>query len=137
MDNNMIVTNLIQKGGAVMWPLLALALISFIIITDKITLALIKKFSKQKQNLPFTNGLRLLELIGQIAPVLGFLGTVTGIMAAFKGMSQETNVSLQAVSGGMYEALYTTALGLIISIVDYIAVQICKWSNKQDEDKSC
>lgn len=118
-----------------MWPLLALALISFIIITDKITVALIKKFSKQKQELENTNGLRLLELIGQISPVLGFLGTVTGIMAAFKGMSQETTVSLQAVSGGMYEALYTTALGLIISIVDYITVQICRWSNKQDEDK--
>ena len=131
----MIITKLIQKGGVVMWPLLALALISFIIITDKITVALIKKFSKQKQELENTNGLRLLELIGQISPVLGFLGTVTGIMAAFKGMSQETTVSLQAVSGGMYEALYTTALGLIISIVDYITVQICRWSNKQDEDK--
>lgn len=132
----MILKTLIQKGGAVMWPLIVLAFVSVIIITDRIAVLFILRFSKTDKKPNPLCCIKLLELIAQIAPVLGFLGTVTGIMAAFKGMSLSSTVTLQTVSGGMYEALFTTAAGLIISLIDAVAAQICRWSAEKNGTQS-
>ena len=131
----MIISTLIEKGGAVMWPLLVLAFISFILIADRIAVFFLK-ISKKNSNLNILRNVKLLELIAQISPVLGFLGTVTGIMASFKGMSVASSVTLQTVSAGMYEALFTTATGLVISLVDAVAAQLCRWSSEKDDQKS-
>lgn len=131
MENSMII-NLINKGGAVMWPLLVLSLLSFLIITDRIVVLIYIKFSKKQYSLKPLKFVRLLELIGQIAPALGFLGTVFGIMESFKGISLSSLVSIQDVSQGMYQALYTTAAGLVISIVNFTAVQIFRWSTNEN-----
>lgn len=132
----MILRTLIEKGGAVMWPLIVLAFISVIIIADRIAVFFITVFSKSGKKPNMLCCVRLLELIAQIAPVLGFLGTVTGIMAAFKGMSLSSSVTLQTVSGGMYEALFTTAAGLIISLTDAVAAQLCRWGADKNDTKS-
>lgn len=132
----MILRTLIEKGGAVMWPLIVLAFISVIIIADRIAVFFITKFSKSVEKPNMLCCVKLLELIAQISPVLGFLGTVTGIMAAFKGMSLSSSVTLQTVSGGMYEALFTTAAGLIISLTDAVAAQLCRWGADKNDTKS-
>ena len=119
-----------------MWPLLGLAFISVLIIADRITVFFIILFSKNGKKPNPMRCIKLLELIAQIAPVLGFLGTVTGIMAAFKGMSLSSEVTLQTVSGGMYEALFTTAAGLIVSLVDSVAAQLCRWSAEKYDEQS-
>ncbi len=131
----MILSTLIQKGGAVMWPLVVLAFLSVLIITDRIAVFFIIRFSKSSEKPDPLCCVKLLELIAQIAPVLGFLGTVTGIMAAFKEMSLSSSVTLQTVSGGMYEALFTTATGLIISLLDSVAAQLCKWSAEKNDSQ--
>jgi biopolymer transport protein ExbB len=56
-----------------------------------------------------------------ISPVLGFLGTVTGMINAFKAVSNAATVQLQVVASGLYEALYTTAFGLIIAVITTLA----------------
>lgn len=56
--------------------------------------------------------LTYLDLIASISPILGFLGTVTGMIAAFKAISEANTVQLQVVAAGLYEALFTTAFGL-------------------------
>ena len=131
----MIISMLIEKGGAVMWPLLLLAFISFLLIADRIAVFFLK-ISKKNSNLNILRNVKLLELIAQISPVLGFLGTVTGIMASFKGMSVASSVTLQTVSAGMYEALFTTATGLVISLTDAVAAQLCRWSSEKNDKES-
>jgi biopolymer transport protein ExbB len=60
---------------------------------------------------------RLLELIGLIAPLLGLLGTIIGMIAAFQGLqSAGSRVDPAVLAGGIWEALLTTALGLVVAI---------------------
>jgi biopolymer transport protein ExbB len=62
--------------------------------------------------------LALLGTIAGAAPMLGFLGTVLGMIQAFMAMAQETNqISPKLLSGGIYEAMITTAAGLVVGIV--------------------
>jgi len=61
--------------------------------------------------------LTLLVSIAGLAPNLGFLGTVLGMIQAFMAMSKATmHVTTQLLSGGIYEAMVTTAAGLIVGI---------------------
>lgn len=62
-------------------------------------------------------GLWLINFISAIAPSLGLLGTVTGLIGAFKAMANAgAQVNIQDLSGGIWEAMLTTAFGMIISI---------------------
>lgn len=65
--------------------------------------------------------LSTLASIAGAAPMLGFLGTVTGMILAFFTMAQEQNVSPQSLAGGIYQALITTAAGLVVGIFAFIA----------------
>jgi biopolymer transport protein ExbB len=60
--------------------------------------------------------LGVLSFIAGSAPLLGMLGTVTGMISAFAGMAVG-GVSNETVSAGISEALITTAAGLIISLI--------------------
>lgn len=60
----------------------------------------------------------LLASIAGIAPMLGFLGTVTGMIEAFQQIqSLQGNVNPSVLAGGIWEALLTTAAGLVVGIV--------------------
>ena len=61
-------------------------------------------------------GVSALATIGSTAPFVGLLGTVVGIINAFKGISSEKSTGLGAVAGGISEALVTTAIGLFVAI---------------------
>ncbi|WP_120632223.1 MotA/TolQ/ExbB proton channel family protein [Ruegeria sp. EL01] len=62
-------------------------------------------------------GLRALELIATIAPLLGLLGTVLGMIAAFQALQQAGNRADPALlAGGIWEALLTTAAGMAVAI---------------------
>lgn len=61
-------------------------------------------------------GLWFLNFISSVAPSIGLLGTVTGLISAFSKMAASTAVNIQDLSGGIWEAMLTTAFGMIISI---------------------
>lgn len=66
---------------------------------------------------PFEPPLKLMEVIAALAPLLGLLGTVLGMMTAFQVMAATAGQADPAqLSGGIYEALSTTAAGLIVAI---------------------
>ena len=67
--------------------------------------------------------MNLLTMIAAVAPLLGMTGTVTGMIASFQSMSQ-SGMDAAAVSGGISEALVTTAAGLIVAIPAVIAYNI-------------
>ena len=65
--------------------------------------------------------LSILATISGVAPMLGFLGTVLGMVKVFQNMSKEASFQIGSLSGGIMEAMITTVGGLIVGIVAYIA----------------
>jgi len=63
--------------------------------------------------------LSTLASIAGAAPMIGFFGTVTGMIQAFFKMASEQNVTPDVLAGGIYQALITTAFGLFIGIVAF------------------
>jgi biopolymer transport protein ExbB len=70
------------------------------------------------------NGFNFLTALGSLSPLTGFLGTVSGMIGAFKSIAEATEVNAQIVANGIYEALITTVFGLIIAIIAMIAHSI-------------
>ena len=68
-------------------------------------------------------GLRPLEVIGTVAPLLGLLGTVLGMIAAFRALQAAGPGADPAVlAGGIWEALLTTAAGMAVAIPATVAL---------------
>lgn len=70
------------------------------------------------------NGFDWLSAISSLAPLTGFLGTVSGMIGAFKSIANAQDVNVQLVASGIYEALVTTVFGLIIAIVSLVAYNL-------------
>jgi biopolymer transport protein TolQ len=64
----------------------------------------------------YEQGLSTLASIASIAPYVGLLGTVWGIIHAFSGLAQMEQATLAAVAPGISEALVATAIGLFVAI---------------------
>ncbi len=83
-------------------------------------------FAKADRRFPFA-----FIIIG-VAPLLGLLGTVSGMFTTFFGMSSATGETpIDIISGGISEALITTQTGLIIGVPTYI---ICAWLKSRHRD---
>ncbi|HEX7025688.1 MAG TPA: MotA/TolQ/ExbB proton channel family protein, partial [Gammaproteobacteria bacterium] len=68
-------------------------------------------------------GLRVIEVIASLSPLLGLLGTVLGMIAAFQQLEAAgSQVNPAVLSGGIWEALLTTAAGLVVAIPAIIAL---------------
>ena len=71
--------------------------------------------TRLERNLP------ILVTIAQVAPLIGFLGTVTGMIKIFMIIEKTQLASPGQLAGGVWEALLTTAGGLIVAIPSYVA----------------
>lgn len=70
-------------------------------------------------------GVALIGMISGAAPMLGFLGTVSGMIRAFYDMSMAgNNIDIELLSAGIYEAMVTTVGGLFVGILAYIFYNI-------------
>lgn len=84
-------------------------------------------------------GLSILDTLVTLSPMLGILGTVTGIIASFELLGTSSiGTDPQAISGGIAEALITTAAGLVVSmsaLVPYnmFRTQIARWARKLEQ----
>ena len=79
-----------------------------------------------------------ISLFIAIAPMLGFMGTVIGMIAAFDQIRMAGNVSAQLVAGGIQIALITTVTGLIIAVIlqifyNYILSKIDSLVNSMED----
>lgn len=68
--------------------------------------------------------LSTLASIAGAAPMIGFFGTVTGMIMAFYEMSTAQNITPDVLAGGIYQALITTAFGLFIGILAFVGYNI-------------
>jgi biopolymer transport protein ExbB len=81
-------------------------------------------------------GLRVLEVISAIAPLLGLLGTVFGMIGAFQALETAgSQVDPSILSGGIWEALLTTAAGLTVAIPTLAAFHWADRSIEQCREK--
>ncbi len=68
--------------------------------------------------------LSVLSLIGRIGPILGFVGTIAGVIKIFYDISLTDNISIGVISTGLYQKMITSATGLTIGLTAFIAYYI-------------
>ena len=83
-------------------------------------------------------GLSWISLFIALAPMLGFMGTVIGMISAFDNIAAENNISPAIVAGGIKVALITTVSGLIVAIIlqifyNYILAKIDSIVNNMED----
>jgi len=105
------IAEIFTKGGPVMWPILALSVLGLAI--------LIWKAFEFRAGRRTAKGLTLVSTIITAEPMLGILGTVTGIMQTFGALNGADGAAANplAATAGIGEALITTAAGLVASLL--------------------
>jgi len=68
--------------------------------------------------------INVLGIIAGIAPMLGFVGTIIGVITIFHEVSLKGVIEIGTVSGGLYTKMVTSASGLIIGIIAYVGYHI-------------
>lgn len=68
--------------------------------------------------------LSVLSLIGRIGPILGFVGTIAGVIKIFYDISLTDNISIGVISTGLYQKMITSASGLTIGLTAFIGYYI-------------
>lgn len=63
--------------------------------------------------------LGILGIIAGVAPMLGFIGTISGVIKIFYKISLEDNISIGIISGGLYEKMITSGAGLVVGVLAY------------------
>ncbi|TDO24975.1 MotA/TolQ/ExbB proton channel family protein [Pedobacter duraquae] len=66
----------------------------------------------------------ILGIIAGIAPMLGFVGTIVGVITIFHDVSIKGAIEIGTISGGLYTKMITSATGLIVGIIAYILYHI-------------
>jgi len=69
-------------------------------------------------------GLGHLGLISGIAPILGFIGTISGVIKIFHTISNTGNLNIQTISGGLYEKMISSGAGLVVGVIAYCAYHL-------------
>lgn len=96
---------------------------------EKRTLAMETEATHQLKLLE--QGFSHLSIIASLSPIVGFLGTVSGMIGAFAAIADAADVNVKLVAGGIFEALITTAFGLIVSLVASIGLYILRMKTER------
>lgn len=65
--------------------------------------------------------LNILNIIGRIAPMFGFIGTIIGVIKIFYSISLAKTVEIEVISGGLYQKMITSAGGLVVGVFAFVA----------------
>ena len=112
-----------RDGGPVMWPILILSVVGAAIVFDRLFAfcAFFRSDARhpdpQAELNRLQRGFGLLSTIITAEPMLGILGTVTGIIQTFGALKVSDAASPLAATAGIGEALITTAAGLIATLI--------------------
>lgn len=72
------------------------------------------ELGKMERNIPY------LGIIAGVAPMLGFIGTISGIIKIFYSISLADNISIGIIAGGLYEKMITSGAGLVVGVIAYV-----------------
>jgi len=70
------------------------------------------------------SNLSYLSIIARVAPMLGFVGTIWGVIQIFMAIAKDSNLSIGGISEGLYVKMITSMMGLIVGIIAFIAYSI-------------
>lgn len=91
-------------------------------VRDELTSFLLSQRQKE-----MNTGIKWLRIVGVISPMLGLLGTVLGMIVAFKAIAANVGpVNPNIVADGLWEAMLTTAVGLAIALPSLLSAHIFK-----------
>lgn len=65
-----------------------------------------------------------LGIIAGIAPMLGFIGTISGVIKIFYNISLADNISIGIIAGGLYQKMICSGTGLIVGVLAYTAYHV-------------
>lgn len=68
--------------------------------------------------------LHYLSLISRIAPMLGFVGTIWGVINIFYSISTTGDLSIGAISGGLYTKMVASFAGLLVGMIAFFGYQL-------------
>lgn len=113
-----------RTGGPVMWPILLLSILGLTIVIERLLVfaaffraPLAEGVEPQAELNRLQRGFGLISTIITAQPMLGILGTVTGIIKTFGSFKLAEAASPLAATAGIGEALVTTAAGLVAALV--------------------
>jgi biopolymer transport protein ExbB len=72
--------------------------------------------------------LNVLNIIGRIAPMFGFIGTIIGVITIFYSISLAKTVEIEIISKGLYQKMITSASGLVVGVIAFICYH---WLNSR------
>ncbi|MDP4269283.1 MAG: MotA/TolQ/ExbB proton channel family protein [Bacteroidota bacterium] len=81
-----------------------------------------------------------LGIIAGVAPMLGFIGTIAGVITIFYNISMSDNISIGVISDGLYKKMVSSGTGLLVGVVayacyHYLQMQIDKFMHKLQEEE--
>ncbi len=80
--------------------------------------------ASQIESNQMSKNLHYLGLFAGIAPMLGFVGTIAGVIKIFYNISLTDNISIGIISGGLYQKMISSGFGLIVGVIAYTAYHI-------------
>ena len=94
--------------------------------------------TKNRELEALEGSLSFLAVVGSVGPFIGLFGTVWGIMNSFQSIATSNNTSLAVVAPGIAEALFATAIGLVVAIpavmfYNFLSNKVNNFSNKLDD----
>ena len=78
----------------------------------------------QLETAKLESNLAYLGVIAGVAPMLGFVGTISGIINIFYSIAQENSFEIKTIAGGMYEKMVTSGSGLIVGLIAYMGYNL-------------
>ena len=154
--------------GLMGWPLAACSIITLMLCFERTVFAIKSKRHKEKNYQQFADyltehkaqpkqvrdelvgimlndlqhsyysGIKGLRIIGTISPLLGLLGTILGIIAAFQVISTQAGpVSPNMIADGLWEAMLTTAVGLLIALPALLMAHFFRSVSERQLDDFC
>jgi biopolymer transport protein ExbB/TolQ len=113
------------KGGWMMGPLLVLGAILFATLLRAVLFQLFHVKAGSEDEAAFERRLRYLKVLTSVAPLMGLLGTVAGMLKTFRGLaSKGISFTENLVAVGISEALVTTQTGLAIGVVGLTGIML-------------
>lgn len=81
-----------------------------------------------------------LGIIASVAPILGFIGTISGVIAIFYNISLTDNVSIGGIADGLYQKMISSGTGLFVGVIAYscyhvLQMRIDKFTQRLQEDE--
>lgn len=119
----------VESGGWMMYPLIALGLILFSSLFRALSFQW-ARIEVAEDGTAFDRRLRYLKVLTSVAPLMGLLGTVAGMLKTFRGLSDSgISVAENMVAVGISEALITTQMGLSIGVIGLTGIMVYRQSN--------